>query len=52
MLAELGVNINAEYLQSDPETSYVVLDIDPGQDVAVKNGISSIEETIRMRTLF
>ena len=52
VLAELGVNINAEYLQSDPETSYVILDIDPGQDEAVKNGISSIEETIRMRTLF
>ena len=52
MLADIGVNINAEYLQSDPETSYVILDVDTGHDMAVKDGLHSIEETIRLRTLF
>jgi D-3-phosphoglycerate dehydrogenase len=52
MLADIGVNINAEYLQSDPETSYVILDVDTGHDKAVKAGLHSIEETIRLRTLF
>jgi D-3-phosphoglycerate dehydrogenase len=52
MLAELNVNINAEFLQSDLETSYVILDVDPGHDDAVKAGLHAIEETIRLRTLF
>lgn len=52
MMAEIGINISAEYLQSDPETSYVILDIDTGHDEAVKAGLQSIEETIRLRTLF
>lgn len=52
MLADLNVNINAEYLQSDLETSYVILDVDPGHDDAVKAGLRAIEETIRLRTLF
>ena len=52
MLAELDVNINAEYLQSDADTSYVILDIDPVHGDAVKTGMQAIEETIRLRTLF
>ena len=52
MLAELNVNINAEYLQSDVDTSYVILDVDAVNGEAVKRGMQSIEETIRVRTLF
>ncbi|MFO0872958.1 MAG: phosphoglycerate dehydrogenase [Phycisphaerales bacterium] len=52
MLAELGVNINAEYLQSSGELSYVILDIDPMADEAVKEGMRRVPETIRVRTLW
>ena len=49
MLAELNVNIYAEYLQSDLETSYVILDIDSGHDEAIEVGMRAIDETIRVR---
>lgn len=52
MLASLGVNINAEYLQSTGDLSYVILDIDPIADMAVKDGMRQVPETIRVRTLF
>ena len=51
MLAELGVNINAEYLQSDARTSYVILDVDPHHDEVVRERLREIPETIRVRTL-
>ncbi len=51
MLADLQVNINAEYLQSDPVTSYVILDVDPHHDAVVRERLREIPETIRVRTL-
>jgi D-3-phosphoglycerate dehydrogenase len=51
MLAELDVNINAEFLQSDAETSYVILDVDPHQGQMVRDRLREIPETIRVRTL-
>ena len=51
MLATLGVNINAEYLQSDGDLSYVILDVDPISHDAVKEGLKQVPETIRARTL-
>ncbi|HBS29629.1 MAG TPA: phosphoglycerate dehydrogenase [Phycisphaerales bacterium] len=52
MMADLGVNITAEYLQSDPRHSYVIVDVEPGQDEALREGLKSIPETIRVRTLW
>lgn len=52
MLAELGVNINAEYLQSNTDVSYVILDIDPAQPTKVRERLEAIDETIRVRTLW
>ncbi len=51
MLAELDVNINAEYLQSNTDTSYVILDVDPHHDAMVRERLREIPETIRVRTL-
>lgn len=52
LMADLGVNITAEYLQSNPRHSYVIMDIEPVKGDAVKEGLRSIPETIRVRTLW
>ncbi len=52
VLADLGVNINAEYLQSNAEVSYVILDVDPHHGDKVRERLSAIPETIRVRTLY
>ncbi|MBT8486691.1 MAG: phosphoglycerate dehydrogenase, partial [Phycisphaerae bacterium] len=51
LLAENDVNINAEYLQSNAEVSYVILDVDPHHVEDVRAGLEAIPETIRVRTL-
>jgi len=51
-LADLGVNINAEYLQSTRDLSYVIMDVDPGAPaVEVERRLAAIPETIRLRLL-
>jgi D-3-phosphoglycerate dehydrogenase len=52
IMADLGVNITAEYLQSDPKHSYVIIDVDPTQGEALKAGLAEIPETIRVRALY
>ena len=52
LMADLGVNITAEYLQSNPKHSYVIMDIEPVEGDAVKEGLKAIPETIRVRTLW
>lgn len=52
LMADLGVNITAEYLQSNPKHSYVIMDIEPVEGDAVKEGLKRIPETIRVRTLW
>ena len=51
LLAEIDANITAEYLQSDPEVSYVILDVESASVEDVGTRMRSIPETIRMRTL-
>lgn len=51
VIAKLGVNINAEYLQTNRDVGYVVLDVDPTQGQAVLEGLREIPETIRVRML-
>ena len=51
LLAEIDANITAEYLQSDPEISYVILDVESDSISEVSERMRSIPETIRMRTL-
>jgi len=50
-LAELDVNINAEFLQSTGRLSYVILDVDPIEVALVHQELAKIPETIRIRTI-
>ena len=52
ILAERRVNINAEYLQSNVDVSYVILDVDPHDAEVVQRGLDAIDETIRVRALY
>ena len=49
LLAGAGLNIHAEFLQSDPETRYVILDVDRFEDARLLDGLRDMAETIRMR---
>ena len=51
LLAEIDANITAEYLQSDPEVSYVILDVESESVDDAAARMRSIPETIRMRTV-
>ncbi len=53
LVADLGVNISAEHLQSDARHSYVIMDVDPSRGEELKERIrTEIPETIRVRTLW
>ncbi|PKN44284.1 MAG: phosphoglycerate dehydrogenase [Deltaproteobacteria bacterium HGW-Deltaproteobacteria-17] len=52
VIADRGNNISAEYLQSDPKHSYVIIDVDSSQGEALKEELGEIPETIRVRTLW
>ncbi|MGA1518143.1 MAG: phosphoglycerate dehydrogenase [Phycisphaerales bacterium] len=51
MLAARGINIHAEYLQSDVEISYVILDVDASDADTVQADLATIPETLRMRMI-
>jgi D-3-phosphoglycerate dehydrogenase len=51
IIAEAGVNIHAEYLQSQGLLSYVILDIDHTDQPRLRQHIESLDETIRLRML-
>ncbi len=50
--ADLGVNIAAQYLQTNDSIGYVVLDVDPTDGVRLTDGFKKIQETIRVRLLW
>jgi D-3-phosphoglycerate dehydrogenase len=51
MLAARGINIHAEYLQSDVDRSYVILDVDASDAETVQADLATIPETLRMRMI-
>ena len=51
ILADLGANIHAEYLQSQGDLSYVILDVDPIDPAQTSQQIMAMPETIRLRML-
>ncbi len=51
MIGEMGVNISAEYLQSNARHSYVILDVDSGRDIEIRDQLKALPETIRVRTI-
>jgi D-3-phosphoglycerate dehydrogenase / 2-oxoglutarate reductase len=52
LIAELGVNINAEYLQTNRDIGYVVLDVDPQFGKQILAGLKAMPATIRVRPLW
>lgn len=51
-IAGLGANISAEYLQTNRDIGYVVLDVDPTDGLKVMESVRTIPETIRVRMLW
>jgi D-3-phosphoglycerate dehydrogenase len=51
-ISELGVNVSAQYLQTQGEIGYVVLDADPSNAKGLSDRLDQIEETIRTRDLW
>ncbi|MBX3392689.1 MAG: phosphoglycerate dehydrogenase [Phycisphaeraceae bacterium] len=51
-IARLGANVAAEYLQTNRDVGYVVLDVDPTDGEKVMAGVREIPETIRVRMLW
>lgn len=52
LTAELGANVSGQYLRTDGDLGYVVLDVDAGDEAAVRMGLEAIPETIRTRVLW
>lgn len=52
VFSDLGVNIAGQYLQTNADIGYVVLDIEEEQSAAVLQALRQIEGTIRARVLF
>lgn len=50
--SELGINISAQYLQTNPEIGYLVLDADPSDASTLASRIDAIDESIRTRMLW
>ena len=47
-----GINISAEYLQTDPEIGYVIMETDSDLDSSVLKDLKNIPHTIRARILY
>ncbi len=52
VIASCGANISGEYLRTDGELGYVVLDVDPTDGEALAKGLRDVPETIRTRVLW
>lgn len=52
IIAQVGANIAAEYLQTNADIGYVVLDVDPTDAAAIVERLRTIPETIRVRMLW
>lgn len=52
VFVEANVNIAAQFLQTDPEIGYVVVDVETPHSVEMLNKLKAIEGTIRARLLY
>lgn len=52
IVAEMGVNIEAQYLSTQGDVGYLIMDIDQSLSQGVKDRIDHLEPTIRTRLLF
>jgi D-3-phosphoglycerate dehydrogenase len=52
VMAELGVNIAGQYLKTNEDVGYVVLDVAPTNADQISDRLKAIPETIRVRMLW
>ncbi len=52
LVSELGANIAAQVLATDPEIGYLVMDLDQDVSDAVKDGMAALSTNIRTRILY
>lgn len=52
VFVEANVNIAAQFLQTDPEIGYVVVDVETPHSIEMLNKLKSIEGTIKARLLY
>jgi len=54
IFSRAGVNINGQYLQTDPSIGYVVIDVDTPEDetAALREALAAIPGTLRTRVLY
>jgi D-3-phosphoglycerate dehydrogenase len=52
VMAELGINIAAQYLKTNEDVGYVVLDVAPTNAERISDKLRAIPETIRVRMLW
>jgi D-3-phosphoglycerate dehydrogenase len=51
-IAGLGANVSAEYLRTNEQVGYMVLDVDPTNARKVVEEIRQVPETVRVRVLW
>ncbi len=52
LIAGMNANISAEYLRTNEEVGYVVLDVEPSDGEAIRKKLAEIPETIKVRMLW
>jgi D-3-phosphoglycerate dehydrogenase len=52
IFGEIGINIAAQYLQTNAEIGYVVIDLDAEHSQVALERLREVEGTIRTRVLF
>ena len=52
VFTQKGINIASEFLQTDPEIGYVIVDTENGQDHNIMSELRKIPNTIRARMLY
>ncbi len=51
-IAELGINIAAQFLQSDQQHSFAILDVNGGDSTLLRDRLAAIPETISVRVIW
>ena len=52
VFAKYGLNINGQYLKTNEQVGYVILDVNKHYDDAFVKDIKAMDETIRFRMLY
>ncbi|WP_168016622.1 phosphoglycerate dehydrogenase [Halomonas salinarum] len=52
VLSEDGINISGQYLQTNEEVGYVVIDVDKGYGRQALDSLKQVKHTLRIRTLY